>query len=235
MAHPGFDRGNSIFDVRHRLVINHVWQLPGYNLKGPLGYIAGGWALNGIWAFQSGAHWQPYRAGGPNLRAISGPDAGLHCTAADVNSGNCVNKGGDYLLTRGRNERPDSSVSSFADFSRFTWANGWFPATGTPQANLPVLSAPCLGCVSNLGRDTFVGPGYWESDLTLSKNFKLTERFNLKFDAAAFDVFNRANFVIGTATALGHNEIRDPLFGAAAGTLPGSPHRIMQFGLKLSF
>ena len=34
---PQFDRGNSIYDIRHRLVINHVWQLPGQNLKGVIG------------------------------------------------------------------------------------------------------------------------------------------------------------------------------------------------------
>ncbi len=30
----GLDRGNSIYDIRHRLVVNYVWQLPRQNLKG---------------------------------------------------------------------------------------------------------------------------------------------------------------------------------------------------------
>lgn len=60
-TNPEFDRGDSIYDIRHRLVINHVWQVPGYNMKGPASYIAGGWTLSGIWSLQSGAHWQPYR------------------------------------------------------------------------------------------------------------------------------------------------------------------------------
>ena len=79
-TNPEFDRGNSIFDIRHRLVINHVWQMPGYNMTGPLGYVAGGWSLSGIWALQSGAHWQPYNARGPNLRTSATPDSPpLHC------------------------------------------------------------------------------------------------------------------------------------------------------------
>ena len=225
---PGLDRGNSIFDIRQRLVVNHVWMLPGQSLKGPAGYIAGGWSLSGIWAFQTGPHWEPFRGGAPNLRAISGPDAGQPCTATDVDTGNCVNKGGDYLLTRGRNERPDSTVSK-ATFTRQTWENGWANST---QRNLPVLSAPCLACVGNLGRNTFVAPGLWTTDLTLSKDFKLTERFKLKFDAAAFNVFNRANFQIAESGGAAHNDMRDPLFGEAGGT--GLP-RVMQFGLKLSF
>src|SRR6202035_695040 len=51
---PSLDRGNSIYDIRQRLVLNYVYQLPGQNLKGPLGVIAGGWSYNGIWAFPSG-------------------------------------------------------------------------------------------------------------------------------------------------------------------------------------
>jgi outer membrane receptor for ferrienterochelin and colicin len=233
---PGLDRGNSVYDVRHRLVVNHVWQMPGYNMKGPAGYVVGGWSLSGIWAFQSGAHWSPFNARGPNLRTSPAPGA-PHCTAADVNSGNCVNLGGDYLLTRGRNERPDSSVSGFGSFSHSDWANGWNNGyTGTPQPGHPVLSAPCLGCNGNLGRNTFVGPNYWSTDLTLSKNFRLTERFNLKFDAAAFNVFNRANFLLATSGGGAHNEIHDGLFGKAGGTtLNGVGPRTMQFGLKLSF
>ncbi len=225
----GLDRGNSIFDIRNRLVVNHVWQLPGQNMKGAAGWIAGGWALSGIWSFQSGAHWEPFRGGGPNLRN----SAGGHCSAGDVGAGDCINKGGDYLLTRGRNERPDSSASGFGSFSHSTWANGW---GGSSQSNLPVLSAPCLACVGNLGRNTFVGPSNWEFDPTLSKTFKLTERFNLKFDAAAFNVFNHTNFLLAGSSSSSHNDMRDGLFGKAGATSAGTiGPRIMQFGLKLSF
>ena len=231
-TNPEFDRGNSVYDIRQRLVVNHVWQVPGYNLKGPAGYVAGGWSLSGIWALQSGAHWQPFNARGVNLRTISSGGVD-HCAAADVNDGNCENLGGDYLLDRGRNERPDSSVSRFGDFSHNTWANGW---AGGGQTNLPVLSAPCFGCLGNLGRNTFVGPNFWSTDLTLSKAFKLTERVNLKFDAAAFNVFNRTNFLLATAGGGGHNEIHSSVFGEAGGTtINGGGPRVMQFGLKLAF
>jgi len=67
---PGLDRGNSVYDIRHRLVLNYVYQLPGQNLKGVLGWSAGGWAYNGIWAFQSGAHWEPYTSQSRKLRAF---------------------------------------------------------------------------------------------------------------------------------------------------------------------
>ncbi len=240
---PGLDRGNSIYDIRHRAVLNYVIQLPGYNMKGALGYALGGWSYNGIWSFQTGAHWMPFANvdnDPANLVEISNPT--VACTAADIPN-NCVNTGGNFNLDGGSSGRPNSTIQH-ATFSRNTFANGWCPVSqggfafgqpcgGTPSAsNLPLLSAPCLGCTGDLGRNNFVGPGQWSADMTLSKNFKITERFNLKFEAQAFNVFNRANFLLAVNGGGAHNSIQDPLLGAAAGTLIP---RSMQFGLKLSF
>lgn len=251
---PHLDWGNSIYDIRHRLTINYVIQLPGQNLKGVLGAIGGGWSYSGIWAFQSGAHWEPYagnNVGGANLVTISSGGTSP-CAAADVNSGNCENIGGDWNLDNGNNDRPNSSSSSL-NASRSTWANGWCPGsttagfsfanTGSGCANgtggidpvgggLPTLSAPCLGCTGNLRRNQWLGPGQWYSDMTLGKTFKFTERVNMKFEWQAFNVFNRANFLLAVNGGGAHNQVSDGAFGQAAGTLNA---RNMQFGLKLSF
>jgi hypothetical protein len=231
-TNPGLDRGNSLFDIRHRLVLNYVWQLPGQNLRGALGAIVGGWQYSGVWAFQSGAHWEPYNPKSAKLREITLVDPVLNpdglCTAADVNGGNCQNLGGDYNLDHGRNDRPDSSMAAFVP-TRSMWETGWTPGV-TPGT--PSFSAPCLGCTSNLGRNTFVGPGLWSADMTLAKTFKFTERVGLKFEAQGFNVFNRANFLLATAGGSGNNNIRSGSFGQAAGTLNA---RNLQFGLHLTF
>ena len=222
---PGLDRGNSIFDIRHRLVLNYVYQLPGQNLKGVLGWIIGGWSYNGIWAFQSGAHWEPFTS-----RSLVTGQLPAECfDQADVDAGLCVNTRGDYNLDGGRNDRPNSSRSRVSGITHDQWADGWFGAANPVDIT---FSAPCLACASTLGRNTFVGPGYWKADMTLSKVFKFTERVNLKFDANAFNIFNHTNFVLATAGGGAHNQPRFPNFGTAAGTL--GP-RQLQFGLKLSF
>jgi len=243
---PGLDRGNSIYDIRHRLVLNYVWQLPGQNLKGAMGWIAGGWSLNGIWSFQSGAHFEPFTGAGRNLQ---GTNEDGSCSVADVADGACINTGGDFNLDRGQNERPNSTVSLLSGVSHDSWANGWGATDtgtiGTITTSGPAItfSSPCLACVGNLGRNTFVGPGNWNADMTLSKIFKITERVSLKFDANAFNIFNRTNFVLATQGGGAHNQYahNDALsnqlaatssFGKAAGTLNS---RNMQFGLKLSF
>ncbi len=250
---PGLDRGDSIYDIRHRLVFNYVWQLPGQNLKGALGAIAGGWDLNGIWQFQTGAHWQPFTSSPANLVGTN-PDGS--CSVADVGDGACVNYGGDFNLDHGRNDRPSASVTGIKGISHDAWANGWgATASGSYVNGSPTIttaqgitfSTPCLGCVGVLGRNSFVGPGNWFADMTMSKTFKLTERLSMKFDANAFNVFNRANFILATAGGGANNKyaaagfdpttLSDDLqpvgnFGQAAGTL--NP-REMQFGLKFNF
>ncbi len=225
-TNPGIDRGNSIYDIRHRLVLNYVWQLPGQGLKGAMGAIAGGWSLNGIWQFQSGAHWEPFTSSSAKLVEISDPTTS--CTATDVNSGNCENVGGDFNLDAGKNDRPNSSIKGFASASHSMWANGFYNAGFSPST----FTTPCLGCNGNLGRNTFVGPGNWFADMTMSKTFRLTERVNMKFDANAFNVFNKTNFILATAGGGANNKFTSSNFGQAAGTL--NP-REMQFGVKFSF
>jgi len=215
---PGLDRGNALFDIRHRLTFNYVWQLPGQNMHGFAGAVLGGWSYNGVWALQSGPHWEPYISTAARLSP--------QCSVFPFVAANCTNSGGDYNLDHGRNDRPESTITSIVP-SRSQWSNGW-----GPSAVASTFSAPCLGCTSNLGRNTFVGPGYFGADMTLAKNFKFTERVNLEFQAQGFNVFNRANFILATAGGGAHNKITDGAFGQAAGTLNA---RNLQLGLKLKF
>jgi len=52
----------------------------------------------------------------------------------------------------------------------------------------------------NAGRATFSrGYAFYQADLGLSKNFTVTERFNLQFRAEAFNVSNTAEVLKGNA------------------------------------
>lgn len=210
---PGLDRGNSVFDIRHRLAFTYVWAMPFFRKDhGLLASALGGWQWGGIWSFQSGAHWSAFNPQRPNLQdsVVGGPCA---------STVNCLNFGGDYNLDGVANDRPNA-IANTVRATHAQWADGF---------NLPsdFFSTPCLGCVGNLGRNTFVGPGYWAADVSISKTFRISDKLHLQFRADAFNVFNHTNFLIGNNTGL-----RDPLFGQAGGT---NPPRNLQFGLKLSF
>ena len=232
---PRLDRGNSIFDIRHRLVFNYVWDLPFGKHTGVLNALLGGWQYNGIWSFQTGAHWSPYDRRRENLVEISDPTAS--CTATDVNTGNCQNVGGDYLLNRtnshSRNGRPNSPFPSFSSASHDMWANGWGPQWNPGGG---IFTEPCLGCAGNLGRNTFLGPKQWFADMSLFKNFRVTERVGLQFRVEGFNVFNHTNFLLAepgqASLETTHNQFPISNFGQAGGTL--NP-RNLQFGLRVNF
>ncbi|HXE90166.1 MAG TPA: carboxypeptidase-like regulatory domain-containing protein [Terriglobales bacterium] len=205
MTLPDLDRGNSIFDIRHRIVFHYVWEMPFF--KGRGGFVEavfGGWQLNGIMSYQTGAHWSPF----------------------------CSSRGAcDFNRDAEANERPNSIFPSFDSATHNMWANGF----GAAQWRFPtgsVFSAPPLGSPGNLGRNTFVGPNLWVWDPSVFKNFKITERVGLQFRAEFFNAFNRTNFQLPGAQGAGNNEIRRANFGKSGGTF--NP-RNLQFGLKLTF
>jgi len=216
-TNPRLDRGNSTFDIRHRLTLNYIWEMPFFrNGHGLVAAVLGGWQLNGIWAFQSGAHWTPFRGGfGRPIFEELKPGA---CSSASFDPMNCANVGSDYNLDGEANDRPSASANN-VHATDDQWADGF---------HLPdnFFSAPCLGCVGNLGRNTFVGPGYWAADTSIFKNFRIADKFQLQVRVEAFNVFNHTTF------QLGNNDTNSPQFGQAGGTFPP---RNLQFGLKLSF
>jgi hypothetical protein len=124
--------------------------------------------------------------------------------------------------------------------------NGTVQTTGDPAqwfANKAVFVSPCVAPVppatlltchpGTLGRDAISGPGFLNTDFSVTKNTKITEKFNLQFRSEMFDVFNHPNFgnpVLNVASgSFGRiQSTRFPTgdFGSA---------RQIQFALKLLF
>jgi outer membrane receptor protein involved in Fe transport len=228
------DRGNSIFDIRHRLQFNYVWELPWYrDQQGFAGHVLGGWQFNGIWTFQSGAHWSPW---------VSSAAAGIACTnPADITT--CVNGGGDFNLDGEPNDRPDAPNGIITNPTTAMWANGFFnvpgsqfgcgwSASGTCNGLPSFFTSPCVGCVGNLGRNTFIGPSLIVTDMSIFKNVRITERVKFQFRFEMFNAFNHTNFRLPNAASGGNGGTRanSGVFGQAHGTQ--GPRQI-QFGLKL--
>ncbi len=95
--------------------------------------------------------------------------------------------------------------------------------------NTSAFAVPAAGQYGNMGRDTIEGPGFWDLDVALSRNFPLTERQRLDFRAEAFNVLNHARFNNpgSTMTALSS-------FGVIQSTEAQDP-RILQLALKYNF
>jgi hypothetical protein len=118
---------------------------------------------------------------------------------------------------------------------------GPFATATTPAFFASEFSSPCaVGTTGtcqpgNLARDSVTGPSFVNTDFSVIKNTKVTERLNVQFRGELFDIFNHPNFgnpgltFTPTSTTFGViNSTRFPTgdFGSA---------RQIQFSLKVQF
>jgi hypothetical protein len=91
-----------------------------------------------------------------------------------------------------------------------------------------------LGFFGNLGRNTLIGPGLAQIDLTVNKNFQIQEGRELQFRAEFFNLANRPNFATPNGLGLFDNSGR---LSSSAGiiTETTTSSRQIQFGLKYTF
>jgi len=91
------------------------------------------------------------------------------------------------------------------------------------------------------GRNTGIGPNYFDFDMRLARLFKLTEKATLQVIAEGFNIFNRTNYasvnnvvgVIAPPFNLRGSSARSP--SQPLGFTSAFPKRQLQFGVRLSF
>jgi hypothetical protein len=92
-----------------------------------------------------------------------------------------------------------------------------------------LFTIPAVGSNGNTGRNFFIGPRFFTTDVSLTKKFKVTERFNFDLRLDARNATNNPSFDIPTATITPTSvfgRIRDGVVSNA---------RRMQVSLKLNF
>src|SRR5215469_7550380 len=161
---------NSDYDVRHNISANYVWQLPFKFSNKMVETLAGGWQISGTIFWRQGL-------------PFSVTDALVPGQGNSIR--NSANGAGMFLAT----------------------PTGIFPTTcGNSASNTYRTgdTAPCLSTSSFLGsraesqfqgiRNIFRGPGYFNSDFSVLKNFHLTERYVFAIGANMYNVLNHPNF-----------------------------------------
>jgi hypothetical protein len=72
------------------------------------------------------------------------------------------------------------------------------PAIASQCVPFAKVAGSCANLLGNAGRNSIVGPGLFNADLSLYKNFavpKISESFKVQFRAEFFNVLNHPNFV----------------------------------------
>jgi hypothetical protein len=97
------------------------------------------------------------------------------------------------------------------------------------------FSRPALGTLGNVGRNTFTGPGKFSADMSLFKNFTITEGIKAQFQAEFFNVFNHAVYAFNSSQSGSGTCIDCSTAGQVTSTESDIPMRQFQFGLRVTF
>lgn len=216
-------RARSDFDIRNYITGDAYYQLPFgkgrmFAASEPhwVDEIIGSWDLSGVGEWHSGFPW----SGAANAFVASYSN-----DAPPILVGNRALA--QTHLTKNPASLGGSGVSEFADAK-----------TAAAQFEGPVGF--------QIGpRNSFRGPGYFDSDLGLLKNFPIYgEAVNMKFRADAFNAFNHPNFAVPAENAYNGYDQQDfqqgPGFGEVnfpvvpSGNNNGGA-RVLQLSLRLEF
>jgi hypothetical protein len=233
------DYGPSDFDVKNAYKLFGIWSPTIFRGdRGWLERIAGGWSLSGILNWHTGFPWNP-----------NDPNMGFNAVYQGVGSaygGGGVLRPGYYLGTfRSGNFKtqyyPNGALSIFPENNPSTGAPCYVPGpylnsygqpAGTPNIIDGSAAPGPLPCGPAIGRNSFRGPGYFDTDATIGKTFGLPstkvlgENAKFVFNANFYNLFNKTNL-----TNVDLN-VNDSTFGMALGAL-GS--RTIDFQLRFSF
>lgn len=211
---PRAEYGNADFDVRHRFVLSYEYELP-FGKGKPFGGNLSGTADRIL--------------GGWQLAGVITASTGNWFTPTDV-SGSSVSTsdcGGTVAVSCDRPNRVGDPN-----------ANPCIP--GTFFNTCAFSTNTIMGTWGNAGRNIIRGPGFQTWDLSLFKNFELTETRRFEFRAEFFNIWNHVNPQFANPDTIGSDTpatdfLGDPSiapFGVPAAALP--PRRI-QFALKFYF
>jgi hypothetical protein len=191
------DWGNAPEDRRQTLVFNHVYELP---------FGAGRQHLSkGVMSYIVG-NWDLTGVWTFYSGQWASPSLSASVSNATTTTGNVT-----------ATERPNWVSNPNLPASQRT-INAWF--------NVAAFAIPAQYTFGNAGLGIIQGPGFFNADLGIHRDFRFKERFKLTYRWEMFNSFNRANFSLPAAS----------IGNATAGTISGtSPARVMQMALKLTF
>lgn len=222
-----YARGPSDFDVPHNIKVYGVWSPRFFTGNGWAEKVIGGWQISGILNWHNGFPWTPVYAN-------------YGCNLVYPSSNYCNLRPAGYTGTAGH----DYSNSTFQSF------NGNFPNGSLNYFTLPIVSADGIPAPPGVGRNSFRGPNYFDTDVTIQKSFGLPkmkilgENARLTIRADLFNVFNKLNLTPFSPSAANASNpapntlistdgvTSNPLFGQAQSALAG---RIVEFQGRFSF
>lgn len=208
-----------------RVVINYVWNLP-VHMNGITGKVLNDWTWAGVTTIQNGVAFSVYD-GNSGAAFFQGGVAGDTYGPAQICPGVAPLTTGPIETRLGGSLSPNGYLNPAAFSSSGSCALPIAPGDD-PTKN----SATMYG---NIGLGTYLSPGQYNWDMSLSKLIRIRESKSLEFRGEFFNTFNHPQFSF--------NPVDDPAFAAqdsSAGnfgqvTVSSVNPRLIQFVLKFLF
>ncbi len=232
---PRANYASSDFDQTHVFLVNYSYTIPRLVESRGLGYLANGWTIGGQTVAQSGQPYSVYDYTGSVASLYYGTDNEIGNPMVPLLPGVTAKQ-----AAKGANCPAGVSAAlcklNVADFG---------PQFVSPGTN-GVPACDASGCDSyeslfgTTGRNLFRGPFQVRFDTSLTKQFLFKERYQLKFEADAFNIFNHPDFDAPNNDVSFFPGFEGPPQIPPAGSLGviqhtiGSP-RFLQLSLHLTF
>src|SRR5215510_14833801 len=177
---PGLDYGYQDFDTRHRLAASFTYEIASNHKFGSsfAQHALGGWTLNGLFNARTGT-----------------PFTIFDCTNTLFEVCPRLVPSGGIAFHTASHPTPtnDPNVFKLIDLSNQTLGNYLDPVTGTGEFG------PFPANMTK--KDAFRGPGVWNIDSSVFKNFRIKEGQNLQVRFEAYNVVNHSNLFLPGETA----------------------------------
>ncbi len=204
----GTEYGIDENDIQNRFALSLNYDVQwGKEFTGIKKAFLGGWSANMISIWQSGKPFSITNSGS----GVDNPEGlGFSNRAVAQNSGGA--------------DRPDtiSDPRSIGNRNNAHWFN---TAAFAPQP---------LGTIGNTQRNSLFGPNFRHVDMSIFKNFPVTERVNLQFRAESFNISNTPSDYIANNNS-GNQQFGNNAFGTISSADPNYTPRQYQFVLKAQF
>lgn len=234
---PKLVYGPDDFNRNHVFVANTVYELPVgkgkrfmSNPSRAMEYAVGGWQISNTLTWSGGLPYTP-SIGECNAIADAGPCYPDRLPGQSFSTG--LHRAANGNLTW---------FTPVASLSQATLSPT--DLTGEDTCTLPRTTSgpfalPACGHVGNAGRNWLRGPRAFFSDMSVAKNFSITEKYRAQFRFDAYNVFNHP--VLGFSSTQGNTCIDcgggGIISAIEADASPNAPNgmRQLQFGLRFFF
>ncbi|WP_263350739.1 TonB-dependent receptor [Acidicapsa acidisoli] len=218
----GLDRGNSDFDVRHRVTAAVWWNVPFFNHgSGLTKAVFGGWNAATTFNAVTGNPYTIFDCGYAFTQCPRVSFIGYKKPAG-------LSKLQDISSTFGPNTYSYQNLPAYTDAAGNANYNEQLnPGSGTSDTPLPGGAGLASGGFVRgmTGRNAFSGPGSWGENFIASKNIAIHERYSIKLSATFINVFNHANTFLnldGTNDVSSFSNILAFKGESASGNVPGN-------------